>query len=381
MKGLLTAEWPDPVLCETRGGGFEQVFLKKGTCSCLGFADRGTCEHLTAVRKWLAERFDHYLAISSFHKEIRRSDFDRSLSWAKILVRHQSPKSLIGYLERICLEETRNIPLFIRLRKKELSLQEALTAMISSRKKWELGYLLKPSHFDLWADGFRRSFLRPPPLPIEIGQIVRTLRTPSDVYCLFFDLRRDKTLQPHFWEALEEIAVHRRHERLKVYLKHASNTSYARMIGGELLIDLYQTQAREHHPIEGAGKVFVPYTRPYHFDSHHSRGRSILIENFGRAWREKCFQFDGLDLRVSGSLLGCLFRERCLAEKGSLKRFDGRDWDWQDVAISDNDYVRAVAIDQHYYSALYGKIIRRHPDLDCFKLDDGPGTHHEHERT
>lgn len=364
-----TINWSEPILCEAKDGGFEQVSLTKGTCSCSSFFKVGSCVHLESARKWLGKHWDHYLAISALHKEIRRSDLDRAFAWAKILLRHQSDKSLLGYLERICFEETRNIPLYIKLRKKELSLYEALTTLITSRKKWEIDYLVKPSHFDRWVEGFRKSFSRPPPLPIELGQKMKSLKDVEEAYCLFFDLRRDKTLQSYFWESLEELANQRRHDRLKAYLKHASNTSYSRMVGAELLLDLYDPQARERHNVKTSSKLFIPYTRPYHFDQHHVRGRSILVENFGRAWEEKCFQFGDLDLRYSGSLFGVLFRERCYSQRGSMRRLDGCDWDWAQIEIDDRSYEDALSMENYYYRPTLQKVLNRHPHLKFNGLD------------
>lgn len=361
---MTSFKWQDPILVEAKEGGFEEVCLEKQKCSCSEFAKQKSCQHLLNANKWLGKRWDRFLCLSALHKEIRRSDVNKAFSWARILLNHQSEKSLLAYLERICFEECRDIPLYLKLRKKELSLEQALEWMATTRKKWELDYLIKPSHFDLWFSGYEKSMSRPPPLPLELGQLVRLAQDPVDAYSLFFDLRRSPDLQPIFFSHLEEVAAQKKNERLLTYLKYVSNTSYSRMIGAELLVNCYDSQARDRHTSNRSERSFIPTTKPYHFDMHHSRGRAILIENFAKAWREKSFQFDELDLRFSGSLFGVLHRERTYLEKGSMKKTDNTDWNWDEVKINEGDYNRALSLETYYYSDVISKIKKRHPNLD-----------------
>lgn len=225
----------DPISVETKDG-FESVSLSKGTCTC--GQTRSGCSHFAEVRRWL-NHFDRYLALSGFHKEIRRGDINRVRSWANIILLYQRPQTLLRYVERIIFEETRNIPLWIKLRKQELSLPQALEAICTSRKKWELNYLNQPSsHLENWHNGFEISNSRPIPVPLEMAFLLRTVRTAADAYGIYFDLRRDKQLRPQVLSLLEDAAIQTKNERLITFIRFKPSSSYEFMVALELLIDL-----------------------------------------------------------------------------------------------------------------------------------------------
>lgn len=348
---------------EATDGGFEQVSLAKQTCSCSVFARQKACIHLQSASKWMGKHWDRYICLSSLQKEIRRCDTEKVFAWANILRHHQSEQSIIKHIERLVFEEGRPYVLWIKLRRGELSLNQALEWVTTAAKKQSLRYLNCPSHFELWHQGFKRSFSRPPPLPLELGQMIKTAQDPIDVYTLFFDLRRDPKLQPHFWEHLRGIAETTKNERLAIFLKHSPSTSYERMVAGELLINLYDSQAKERHSSNRTNKIFIPMVQTYCHDLHTARGKSNWIESFGKAWTEKCFEFGELNSKFSGSLFGVLWRERCFTQKGTLKRSDGSDWLWSDIAIEDMDYEKAWELESYYYPAVTQKIRNRHPNL------------------
>lgn len=350
------------MLIETTDG-FEQVSLKKQTCSCSDFSRARTCLHLQSASKWLGKHWDRYICLSSFQKEIRRCDTEKVFAWANVLRHHQSEQSIIKHIERLIFEESRAYLLWIKLRKGELSLNQALEWVSTAAKKQELCYLNRPSHFDLWHAGFTRSLSRPPPLPLELGQLIRAAQDPTDIYTLFFDLRRDPKLQPHYWEHLKDIAIATKNERLAVFLKHQPSTSYERMVAGELLLNLYDGESKERHVSNQTGKIFIPMVQIYSHDLHTAKGKSVWIENFGRAWTTKCFEFGDLCTNWSGSLFGVLFRERCFAQKSSMKKLDGNDWHWSEVEIGDADYEKAWGLENYYYARVTSKIKNRHPNL------------------
>ena len=295
------------------------------------------------------------------HKSIRRSDVENTFAWARVLLAHQSEHSILKYIERIVFEESRAFALWIKLRKKELSLYQALEWMATARKKWELPYLNQ--HFNYWHEGFQRAMSRPPPLPLELGQLLRAAKTPTDIYCLFFALRQDPKLQPYFWELIADIAAETKNERLLIFLKNQPSTSYERMASMSLLIQLYSSESKDRHPSNRTGRIFVPMTQKYHHDLHTAAGKSLWINSFAQAWQTKCFEFGDLSANWSGSIFGVLHREQCYTQKGSMKRADGGNWHWNDVKISDQDYMKAWALENYYYQAVTHKIKKRHPNL------------------
>lgn len=306
--------------------------------------------------------------MSGLQKEIRRCDTAKVFAWANILRHHQSEQSILRHIERLIFEESRSYPLWIKLRKGELSLDQALEWAATSAKKHELKYLNQPSHFDIWHKALQKSFSRPTPLPLEFGQLIRAAQDPIDIYTIFFDLRRDPKLQSHYWEHLGAIAEKSKNERLAVFLKHAPSTSYERMVAGELLIDFYDAEAKERHISDKPDKIFIPITQTYCHDLHTARGKSIWLNNFSRAWQSKNFQFDELDMRYSGSIFGVLWRERCYAEKKRIQKADGSDWNWNDIEISSLSYENAWQLESYYYQQITDKIRSRYPNLNLQKF-------------
>lgn len=136
-----------------------------------------------------------------------------------------------------------------------------------------------------------------------------------------------------------------------------------RLFAGELLIDMYATEAKDRHSSSGSKTTFLPMTRNYHHDLHTGHGKSIWVNCFAEAWKAKCFQFGNLDSRFSGSVISNLWREKCYRQYGSMKKNDGSDWHWSDVLIPDGKYVNAMAVERHYYQAVIEKIENRHPNL------------------
>lgn len=329
--------------------GFEWVSLKDGTCSCRWLVN-GACNHIAEVRRWLYH-FDRFLAFSALHKNIRRGDLNMVRSWANIILNHQKPQTLLKYVERVAFEETRAIPLWIQLRRKELTLDQALERITLSCKKWELGYMNQPtSHFENWYRGFTASFSRPTPMPLELSPLVRSAKTPAEIYCLYFDIRRDKSLRPHLLAILQNIADQSKDLRLKTFLKFAPSSSYEFMVLLEIYLGLYDVGAKEIHPKPKIIDPFIPMEQIFFHDIHTATGKARLREHFWSMFHAKNFQVGDVNLVWSGSLFSCLWRERCFQQKGSMKTPAGVDWHWQNVAIADSDYEKALELEGHYYS-------------------------------
>lgn len=346
----------DPIAVET-SNGFERVSIANGTCTCK-VQKNGSCIHRDLVMRW-QYNFNRYLALSALHKEIRRSDLIRVKSWANIILSFQSQESLLKYLERIVFEETRDVNLWIALRQKSISLDAALERITLVKKKWQLKYLNSPSHFSNWYNGFKKSQSRPTPLHLEIAGLLHDCRNAEDAYSIYFDLRRDKSLRPTITSWVHEVAEKTRNTRLIQFLKFNPSSSYEFMVLLELLIGLYEKEASVLEEKPNMKEPFVPTDRNYYYDIHVSKGKALLKSLFSEAYQKRNFQFAELDLRFSGSLFSCLWRERCFMQFGSLKNKNGEDWGWTDVKIEDDFYLKALELEEHYYRSFIIEIKSR----------------------
>lgn len=348
----------DPIAIET-SDGFERVSITNGTCTC-NAQKSGSCPHRNQVMRW-QYNFNRYLALSALHKEIRRNDLARVKSWANIILLFQSPDSLLKYLERIVFEETRDVNLWIALRQKSISLNAALERITLVKKKWQLKYLNNPSHFSNWYNGFKKSQSRATPLHLEIAGLLHDCRNAEDAYSIYFDLRRDKSLRPIIVSWVHEVAEKTRNTRLIQFLKFKPSSSYEFMVLLELLIGLYEKEASALEEKPNMKELFVPADRNYYYDIHVSKGKALLKSIFSEAYQKRNFQLADLDLRFSGSLFSCLWRERCLMQFGSLKNKSGKHWVWTDVKIEDEFYSKALELEEHYYSSFIKEIKTKSP--------------------
>ena len=260
----------------------------------------GSCPHIKEVRRWLYN-FNRYLALSGFHKEIRRGDLNKVRAWANIILLFQKPNTLLKYIERIIFEETRDILLWFDLRKNELTLDQALVRITLSRKKWELSYLNKSSHFDNWHKGLIISDSRTDPLPLELSQILKTTQTPEEAYGLYFDIRKVKGLRTPLLEMINDLADHSKNLRLSTFLKFKPSSSYEFMVLLELYIGLYDIEAKERHQEPKLVDPFIPMEQKFYNDIHVSTGKALLRTNFWKGYSSRNFQFGELDLRFSVS--------------------------------------------------------------------------------
>lgn len=96
-----------------------------------------------------------FVAVSAFHKELRRGDEEKALYWATCLIPHRGYNGLINYMRNIVFEETRDLGLYayvlkLSARGKGVSRREMNRCVIRfcrAPKKWQL-----PWRFDLFID-------------------------------------------------------------------------------------------------------------------------------------------------------------------------------------------------------------------------------------
>lgn len=106
----------------------------------------------------LGKRYNAFIAISAFHKELRRGDVDKAMYWATVMVAHRGKHGIVAYMLNILFEETRDLSLgryLLKLRSKGksvtlLEMQRAVARFCAAPKKWEL-----PWRLDLFLDEMR----------------------------------------------------------------------------------------------------------------------------------------------------------------------------------------------------------------------------------
>lgn len=95
-------------------------------------------------------RYNPFVAVSAFHKELRRGDIDAALYWATVLIPHRGRHGIIAYLRNILFEETRDLQLGKYLLMlsdygksvSTLQVQRAIRWFCRSVKKWEMPWRL-----------------------------------------------------------------------------------------------------------------------------------------------------------------------------------------------------------------------------------------------
>ena len=98
----------------------------------------------------LGKRYNVFIAISAFHKELRRGDTEAAHYWAAVVVAHRGRHGIINYLRNIIFEETRDINLLAYILKlstygKSISAKDMFNAVArfaAAPKKWELPHRL-----------------------------------------------------------------------------------------------------------------------------------------------------------------------------------------------------------------------------------------------
>lgn len=276
-------------------------------------------------------------------------------SWANIILQFQSPQSILKYLERIVFEETRDVTLWISLKQKSISVNNALERITLTPKKWQLQYLNCTSHFVNWYDGFRLSEESSPPLPLEIGDLVRRCQTPEEAYSLYFKMRKDKSLRPLLVTQLFTRAEVTKNIELLKILQWKPTSSYEIMIALEFLIGMINTDRSEKILNSEKSKLFIPLDKKYYFDIHTAKGKKIIQDHFRQAFQNCNFQFGELDLRYSGSIFGCLWREYSFLNGQALAN-KGMDLSWSEAKIPRELYEKAFKLEKYYYPHLAKKL-------------------------
>lgn len=106
----------------------------------------------------VGKRVNAFVAISAFHKELRRGDVEKALYWGRCVVPHRGRHGIIQYMRSVMFEETRDLGLakvILRLTAHGKSVTQhdtdrAIIRFCKAPKKWEL-----PWRYEIFLDEMR----------------------------------------------------------------------------------------------------------------------------------------------------------------------------------------------------------------------------------
>ncbi len=301
-------------------------------------------------------RQNRFLIYSGLHKAVRRSRPDIAAQYANLLSRITKPIQVKRYLANLIWEESRSLNAMILARDSATSVVELVSHVSRARKKWELRAL--GDHFGLWYAGFVECFAEAAISEVTFMRRLRSLSEPVSAYALFFWLRRKPELQSLFWDYVLDRAAHDAESPLKSLMQsspHKANRSYGRMITLERLIGLVPEGCEELHENFPPREATLPLIGDEIFDCHLWEGQ----RRFLRHWRElklgRLPEGCSLDLRYSGQLPGCAWRQSCYEEHGQMRRSDGSEFTWNQVAIPSERLEQALKFDEYWYPRLWAR--------------------------
>lgn len=319
------------------------VNLNDCQCTCGEFA----CRHIkiaTDIKKYNGFEFK-YLLLSAMHKEIRRSDVNRAFHYARMLTAIYGNNFVSRYCKKIIFEETRNPNLINYLGH---SWEADVTTISTAVKKWELpnraGHVVRKSK--AYQDAVRMG-------PVTDANLFNK-DSYYDALTEFLRLNKFKSDQLLISEfkRLADIAPE---NPIGVLAKNSSEklSLYEYMTGLEIYYGLVKSEDHKFYdvsaPAEDGDDILYP--RDYVHDIHSRQGVRSLHKNWKNIRPSKPLP-GGLDLRWSGSVLGCLWRESAYHQFGP----EYRKIPWQQVKISDKDWSEAKIFDGMFYKKFYADV-------------------------
>jgi len=324
------------------------VDLSKARCTCGQF----NCRHLKlAYDVTNHNAYEHrYLLLSAFHKEIRRSDLQRAFNHAALLGRAFGKNFVSNYVQKIVFEETRN-PNILKHLNGDWRVDTAVLG--SSVKKWEIpgrsGHVIKKARAYLKAVE-TRDFNKDP-------AHIWKLDNYYDALAEFLRVKMMDKSKEHrklMIRALGDVQPDNPIYELSLDKKKKKISFYEGMMALEFYFDLSSPKDWAYHnlPTPSEKQAIIEYPADWTHDNHTSLGLSALK----RAWKlikpSKRLPA-GLDLRWTGSILGCLWREQAVHQFG-VENY--RQVPWEKVKISEEDWDLAKAFDCMFYRKLYSEV-------------------------
>lgn len=349
-------------------GVFYQVDIgDQVICNCYGFQKNNDCDHLRRAKGIYLNRsrFHRYLVMSAYHKEIRRCDVEKTVMWSYAFAALSGSKQPGSYAQKILFEESRNLDLYSKFKRRQIEPMDVIRGITRSRKKWELGYL--KNHIEDWFEGFVLYVSNRDKwdaIWVEtLIEKVRTFQTPAEAFELYFFMRekkKDPKIVIFFLQCLEERAKQEKNERLLWFLGLGElNQSYEFLVSLELAIGYWEEHANEYHPDIEVNAHYIPRFEDYVYDCHNYQGIQRLLKHWGSIKPGlPTPELARLDLRWSGQLLGIAWRFLCYQQYGSMQA-GGVDIPWESVKFPDGLWPKLLLLDGTYYRSFYQKLVAK----------------------
>lgn len=306
----------------------------------------GKCWHISLVNDVCNQsgRKYRWLIYSAFHKNLRMQVNSRAVEWGRLILMFSNRQNLRLYLRKVALEETRSLKLLRYLNSDTADLFSQIQAFSLTPKKWHCRGLQKNLIRD-WHSSllYTKNVLSkcngaPKGLTLNFNPDY-----PYHYYWLYKMTKRDDS---DFWSYAQSLRL----SELDLLLKLKPNTSYARMFAEDLMSGLRFTEYENEFPeVFRTGQVNVPPIIPAYFDIHTSKGKREIKSNWHRIQTNS---HKTPDLRLSGMVLGVLWRLKTSMQFGDIQHLDGQLRDWKGTDLSTEDYNRAIELDQFYYHAI-----------------------------
>lgn len=293
------------------------------------------------------DRKSLYALRSALHKEIRRNDLNRVVQYARAIKHVKGKGELLRYARQVCFEETRNVELFLRLKKGSSSNElDLVKELATSNKKWHIKS----------REGFYSLHLKAG-AECKLGRLPQVnfkswLDNPNmlDGYRLWFSSWSSQELRTELIRHCKQVA---HGDNVYALLLEGNNGNslchYSRKIFIEALFGAFNETWYHSQPSNEVLDQYVPAYEDYVFDNHTSIGISRL-KGQGLI---NCFPMRelprGVDLRYSGLLRGVLWRELIGREKDTTAIA------WKDVVFTKEDWYNSCIADLLYYKDSFDK--------------------------
>ncbi len=273
-----------------------------------------------------------WLTLSTFHKEIRRSDVERAMVYGRALAMMGGNAKLRRYLLGLCFEETLDVDLasWQLEHGARASWEAILWRLLRARKRWELSGLV-------WRERARLALKAQPRLGLDPDAIHARAQAPmalAQADALLHDAtdraRPDRDLAKlALWEGLISWAP----EPTRTILAGCAAQAPSSLLLGALVELSCMPELLEEatRPLErGQPSWLVDYYRPapYGYD-RHSRWGVIALKRHRARWAQHIARREqprALDLRWSATAVGALWRHEARARAAGEE-----DWRQQDL--------------------------------------------------
>lgn len=261
----------------------------------------------------------YWMNLSSFHKELRRSDATRAFAHARAYKYMTNNSTIKRYIHAIVMEETRDLDL-MEYTTKELKGNSSdkwyhfVSRFLTSRKRWENPYSVEMER----TMAIERASKATPRVGLhDFGEAVSKFEFLEDGYYLFqraldggeayiysFYINALKRLPPKPRKVFEDWVCD---------LRNGPNFNELQALVDFIcfpeLIELGSEPIMDSHRVDVSYDVDFYSIQPYGWDEHHYAGQKRLRDN-KHNWKsvESDGQPEGLDIRWGAEQVGCSWR-------------------------------------------------------------------------